>query len=71
MRHLRHYRNLTQNAMSVLSGLDRGFISDIENGKKTPSLETIDRIAKALDVSISDLFQFDLREPTQSYNGER
>ena len=70
MRHIRHYRELTQNGLSELSGIDRGFISTIENGRSMPSLETIQRLAKALDVSFSELFKFNLSEPTIPYDGK-
>ena len=69
MRHIRHFRELTQNGLSALSGIDRGFISTIENGRSMPSLDTIQRLAKALDVSFAELFQFNLSEPTIPYDG--
>ncbi|MBI2411216.1 MAG: helix-turn-helix transcriptional regulator [Candidatus Kerfeldbacteria bacterium] len=36
-------------------GLDRVYISNIESAKKNPTLTTIEKIAKALSVSVDEL----------------
>ncbi len=38
-------------------GVDRGYISNIENGKKNPTLATIQKIAEALGVSADELLK--------------
>lgn len=48
--------DMSQEELGHKSDLNRGYISDIERGKRNPSLEVIDRIARALDVSLSELF---------------
>jgi len=37
------------------SGLSNGFVSEIERGKKLPSLDTLVKIAAALQVTLNDL----------------
>ena len=37
--------------------VDRAYMSNIESGKKNPTLSTIERIAKALNVSIEELIK--------------
>ena len=37
--------------------VDRSFVSNIENGKTNPTLSTITRIAKALNVQASELLK--------------
>jgi len=37
--------------------VDRGYISNIENGKKNPTLATIQRLANALGVSADELLK--------------
>lgn len=55
----RHAKNLTQLALAHLigyNGPDAGaFISRVEAGKQTPRVETIQRIAEALGVTVCDL----------------
>ena len=47
IRELRQNRNLTLQALAERAGLSVSYLSEIELGKKQPSLETIDRLAKA------------------------
>jgi transcriptional regulator with XRE-family HTH domain len=39
--------------------LSNNFVALIERGRKTPSIETLDKLADALDVQLSELFAFD------------
>lgn len=55
LRELRKSRNMTQLRMAVDFGIDRSFISDVERGKKSISLDFLEVIALGLDVSLSDL----------------
>ena len=55
MRELRQKQHISQMNLHMISGLDRTFISDLERGIQCPSLITILRIAKALNVSAPTL----------------
>ena len=46
---------MSQERLGVESGLSRSYISDLENGKKDPSLFTIFKLANALDLKPSAL----------------
>ncbi len=50
VRHWRQQRTLTLAQIGELSGLNVGYLSQIENGKAMPSLEALAQIAAALDV---------------------
>lgn len=52
---LRESNGLTQLQLSELAGIDRKTINRIENGHFSPSIDTLTRLALALQVSISDL----------------
>jgi transcriptional regulator with XRE-family HTH domain len=52
----RHELGISQEGLAERAGLHRTYIGDIERGARNLSLENIEKIAKALDVSISDLF---------------
>jgi transcriptional regulator with XRE-family HTH domain len=49
----RHSVNLSQEQLGLKSGLSRPYISDLEMGKKDPSLFTIFKLADALKVKPS------------------
>jgi DNA-binding XRE family transcriptional regulator len=55
LREFRRSRNITQLQMAVNFGIDRGFISDVENGKKSISLRMLEILALGLNVSLSEL----------------
>lgn len=57
--YLRERRNLTQQELAKAAGISQSTIAHIENGKKDPSLSTLKKIAKALDVHIALLFASD------------
>ena len=49
----RKRRGLTQTQLSQKSGLSQVFISLIERGSKTPSIDSLESIAKALEVPLA------------------
>ena len=48
--------DMSQEELGDTAKLNRGYISDIERGIRNPSLEVIDRIAKALGMDLAELF---------------
>jgi transcriptional regulator with XRE-family HTH domain len=58
IKEIRRLRELSQEQLAEKVGLDSKFISKIEVGRSSPSLETIENIARALEVEIRDLFEF-------------
>jgi transcriptional regulator with XRE-family HTH domain len=57
VRDLRHVRNLSQRQLAGRMGVPRTYISKIENGKAMPTLSSLDRLARALQVDISALLR--------------
>lgn len=55
---MRKSRRLSQEQLSEKLNIDSKHLSRIEVGNSYPSLDTLDNIAKALDVEIKDLFEF-------------
>lgn len=48
----------SQMALAEKAGLDRTYIGGIERGERNLGLKNIQKIAKALGVSLSELFRF-------------
>jgi transcriptional regulator with XRE-family HTH domain len=63
IRALRQREGLTLEALAQRTGYAKGTLSKIENGKGDPPLETLDRIAEALRVTVRDFFQDDEGRP--------
>lgn len=51
----RDLRGLTQQALADAAGVNRVQIADIEAGRKTGSVETVARLARALNIDMEDL----------------
>ena len=54
---IRLAKNMSQGDLCRALQVDRAYMSNIENGKKNPTLATIERIANALEVSIDRLMK--------------
>lgn len=48
---LRRWRGLTQEQLAKASGINQGYLSELESGAKTGSPETLQKLGAALDVS--------------------
>ena len=59
VRALRKKRGMTQEQLAEATELSVNFISFVERGIKSPSLANMGRIAKALNVPVMDLFNFE------------
>lgn len=58
IRELRLGADLSQERLGEMTGLDRTYISGIERGIRNPSLKNIEKLAKSLNVKVSDLIEF-------------
>lgn len=59
LRAARKLTGLVIDEVATKTGLSRAYISQIETGKASPSLQTVDRLAKALGIQVSSLFTTD------------
>lgn len=57
MKKIRRQKHMSQGDICRKLDVDRAYISNIESGKKNPTLATIERIANALDVSVDKLLR--------------
>ena len=54
---LREVRGLTQEALALRCGLSTDTIRRLEHGEFSPSLRTLRKFAKGLELSVRDLFE--------------
>ena len=55
IRDLRLRRGLTVQQLAEATGLSKGFVSQVENGRTSPSLATLQDLAKSLETSVAYL----------------
>ena len=56
IRQLRKELGLSQEALALKADVDRTYVTDVEAGRRNVSLEILERLIKALDVSVADFF---------------
>lgn len=56
IRELRKELGISQEALAYKAEVDRTYVTDVENGRRNVSVEILERLIKALDVSITEFF---------------
>lgn len=64
LRSIRKQKNLTILQLSEKSKVNNGYISEIENGKKIPTIDVICKLAEALKCKPEDLYECDCKDET-------
>ena len=57
IRYLRIAKKLSQEQLSFEAEINKNYLSDLERGTRNPTIEVLTKIANALEVSLSELFQ--------------
>ena len=60
LRQIRQQKKLRQKTIAKLCEMDSGSYSNIENGKRNITILTLLKISKVLDVSMSELMNFEI-----------
>ncbi len=55
MKKIRGTKQMSQGDIFRATKIERAYISTLEAGKQNPTLETVEKIAKALGVKVGDL----------------
>ncbi len=66
IREIRKERGISQEIIASRAGISTSFLSHIERGTKKSSLDTVERLAKALGLPVGDLFE--KQEPSKFYS---
>ncbi len=67
LREMREAKKLSQGDIEKRTGLLRCYISRVENGHTVPTIETLEKLARALDVPLYQLF-YEGEEPPKPPN---
>lgn len=62
IRELRERRGLTQGQLAIASGISKVFLGTVERGEKAATVESLEKIARGLDVAPHELFEFGAKE---------
>lgn len=54
---LREQRGLTQDALAAKAGVSRGYLARLEIGRHDPTVGTLEKLARALRVKVTDLLK--------------
>lgn len=67
LRTFRERKNLSQEDIEKRTGLLRCYISQVENGHTVPAIETLEKLARAFEVPLCQIF-YDGEEPPKLPN---
>ncbi len=56
IRYLRKKKGLSQEDLALDSGINKNYLSDLERGMRNPTVNILEKLAVALEVSLSELF---------------
>lgn len=56
---LRRIRSMSQEDLALRAEINPAYFGQVERGLKCPTIDTLYKISKALDVSLAELFQAD------------
>ncbi|WP_368490806.1 helix-turn-helix domain-containing protein [Clostridium sp. BJN0013] len=62
---LRESKGWSQQKLADKSGVSQAYISELELGRKNPTVKILLKLSQALEVSVSKLLELDDTEPTQ------
>lgn len=57
LREIRESKNISQEKLSINAGYYHTYVNKIEQGKYSPSLHTIWRLSRALNMSLEEFFK--------------
>jgi len=63
---LRTKLNIKQDELAERAGINRSYLSMLENGKSSPTVDVLERLAQALHISLSELTSYDTKTITSS-----
>lgn len=57
IRNLRVNQGFSQEKLAFKAGITPSYLGQVERGEKSPTLDTLDKVAQALNIEIAELFK--------------
>lgn len=57
IKQIRNEKGLSQEKLALKAEIDRTYLAGVEQGKRNPSLKSLEKIVEALGISFQDLFE--------------
>lgn len=65
IRYYRNVRKMSQEALALSAELNPAFIGHLERGLKSPTVSTLEKLTKALNITMEELFAESLDTPNK------
>lgn len=62
IKQLRELKKLTQEQFEEVSGINARYLSALELGQKNVTIQVLEKVSKALDIELIDLFYFESKD---------
>ena len=56
IRYFRHLRKLSQEQLALQAGINPAFLGHLERGLKSPTITTLEKLVRALNITFEELF---------------
>lgn len=60
IRYYRHLKGMSQEELALKANINPAYFGQVERGLKCPTVDTLYKISKALDISLSELLRFNI-----------
>ena len=57
IKYLRSLKKWSQEDLALEANVNKNYLSDLERGERNPTIKVLEKIAKAFDISLSELFK--------------
>lgn len=57
IKQIRNEKGLSQEKLALKAEIDRTYLAGVEQGKRNPSIKSLEKIVEALGISFKDLFE--------------
>ena len=71
IRFLRRQKDISQEELALRAGINAVYYGQLERGLKCPTIDTLYKIAKGLEISLSELFRFEAASYSAKNNADR